>query len=43
MCDLRGVSRWVGFQTRKKQTGIANAAISRELAGCCWSLAMIDD
>ena len=36
-------NRWVRFQTRKKQTGIANAAIARELAGWCWSLAMIDD
>ena len=36
-------TRWVTFQTRKKQTGIANAAIARELAGWCWSLAMIGD
>jgi len=36
-------TRWVTFQTRKKQAGIANAAIARELAGWCWSLAMIGD
>ena len=36
-------TRWVRFQTRKKQAGIANAAIARELAGWCWSLAVIGD
>jgi transposase len=36
-------TRWVGFDTRKKRSVVANAAIARELAGWCWSLAVIDD
>ncbi|MGH3503131.1 MAG: IS110 family transposase [Nocardioidaceae bacterium] len=35
--------RWVGFNARKKRTVVANAAIARELAGWCWSLAILDD
>lgn len=34
--------RWVGFIERKKNSNTANAAIARELAGWCWSLAVID-
>jgi transposase len=35
--------RWQGFITRKKKPVIANVAIARELAGWCWSLAVLDD
>ncbi len=35
--------RWIGFLERKKTPVIANAAIARELAGWCWSLAVLDD
>jgi hypothetical protein len=32
-------TRWAGFDKRKKRAVVANAAIARELAGWCWSLA----
>jgi transposase len=35
--------RWQGFIARKKKPVIANVAIARELAGWCWSLAVLDD
>jgi transposase len=35
--------RWAGFDQRKKRPVVANAAIARELAGWCWSLAVLDD
>jgi transposase len=35
--------RWQSFIDRKKTPVIANAAIGRELAGWCWSLAVLDD
>jgi transposase len=35
--------RWVHFDTRGKRTVVANTAIARELAGWCWSLAVLDD
>jgi transposase len=34
--------RWVHFTDRKKDPVIANVAIARELAGWCWSLAVMD-
>jgi transposase len=34
--------RWVGFITRKKKNTIADVAIARELAGRCWSLAVLE-
>jgi transposase len=34
--------RWQTFIDRKKTPVIANAAIARELAGWCWSLAVLD-
>lgn len=34
-------NRWVNFQARRKRTVVANAAIARELAGWCWSLAVM--
>ena len=35
--------RWVRFIERGKRPTIANIAVARELAGWCWSLAVIDD
>jgi transposase len=35
--------RWVRFIGRRKQSTVANAAIARELAGWCWSLAVMED
>ncbi len=34
--------RWIRFDERKKRSVVANAAIARELAGWCWSLAILD-
>ena len=34
--------RWVHFDARGKRTVVANTAIARELAGWCWSLAVLD-
>jgi len=34
--------RWVRFIDRKKKPTIANVAIARELAGWCWSLAVLE-
>ena len=36
-------TRWVGFDARQKRPVIANVAIARELAGWCWSLAVMPD
>jgi len=35
--------RWVRFDARHKLPVVANTAIARELAGWCWSLAVLDD
>ena len=35
-------ARWVEFTRRRKRPVIANVAIARELAGWCWSLAVMD-
>lgn len=35
--------QWVAFTARKKRPVVANTAIARELAGWCWSLAVMDD
>jgi hypothetical protein len=35
--------RWVRFIEHRKRHNIANIAIARELAGWCWSLAVLDD
>jgi transposase len=35
--------RWVKFIERRKRPTVANVAIARELAGWCWSLAMLED
>ena len=34
--------RWIRFNLRRKRPVIANVAIARELAGWCWSLAIMD-
>lgn len=34
--------RWQGFDARSKRPAVANVAIARELAGWCWSLAVMD-
>lgn len=34
--------RWLRFDERRKRAVVANAAIARELAGWCWSLATLD-
>lgn len=36
-------ARWLRFNERKKRPVVANAAVARELAGWCWSLAVMDD
>jgi transposase len=36
-------NRWISFNLRHKRPVIANVAIARELAGWCWSLAVLDD
>jgi transposase len=36
-------ARWARFDERKKRSVVANAAIARELAAWCWSLAVLDD
>lgn len=35
-------TRWVKYLQRRKKNSIANVAIARELAGWCWSLAIIE-
>ncbi|MFM1729897.1 IS110 family transposase [Prescottella soli] len=35
--------RWVRFLERRKRSTVANVAIARELAGWCWSLAVMND
>jgi len=35
--------RWVRFSDRRKRHVIANVAIARELAGWCWSLAVLEE
>ncbi|MGB7981461.1 MAG: IS110 family transposase [Candidatus Nanopelagicales bacterium] len=36
-------ARWVSFIERKKKNSVANTAIARELAGWCWSLAVLEE
>jgi transposase len=36
-------ARWERFDARAKRPVVANAAIARELAGWCWSLATLDE
>lgn len=41
--NIRLHHQWVAFTARKKRPVVANTAIARELAGWCWSLAVMDD
>lgn len=41
--NRRWHTRWARFGQRHKRPVIANAAIARQLAGWCWSLAVLDD
>jgi transposase len=36
-------ARWDAFRARHKRQVIANVAIARELAGWCWSLAVLEE
>ncbi|PJE17631.1 MAG: transposase [Mycobacterium sp.] len=36
-------NRWLGFDARKKRSVVANVAVARELAGWCWSVAVLPD
>ena len=36
-------ARWVTYLDRKKKFTVANTAIARELAGWCWSLAVLEE
>jgi transposase len=40
--NRRLYARWVNFDARHKLPVVANTAIARELAGWCWSLAVLD-
>ena len=42
-CNQRLHQRWLHFNDRRKDPVIANVAIARELAGWCWSPAVMDD
>lgn len=35
--------RWVSYSARKKKHTVATTAVARELAGWCWSLALLPD
>jgi len=35
-------ARWVSFNLRRKKAAIADVAVARELAGWCWSLALLE-
>jgi transposase len=35
--------RWAAFDARDKRSTVACVAVARELAGWCWSLALLDD
>ncbi len=39
--NLRLHRRWRSFEARGKRRVVANAAVARELAGWCWSLAVM--
>lgn len=40
--NLRLHHRWRSFEARGKRKVVANAAVARELAGWCWSLAVME-
>ena len=35
-------ARWAAFDSRGKRPSVVNVAVARELAGWCWSLAVMD-
>lgn len=39
----RRLHRWVKFIDHRQRPTIANVAIARELAGWCWSLAILEE
>jgi transposase len=41
--DRRLHHRWTSMQARKKKATVIAVAVARELAGWCWSLALMDD
>ena len=41
--NRRLYARWQQFDARGKRPAVANTAIARELAGWCWSLAVLDN
>jgi len=41
--NRRLCARWAAFDARKKRPVVANTAVARELAGWCWSLAVLQD
>jgi hypothetical protein len=41
--NRRLYARWQRFDARGKRPAVANTAIARELAGWCWSLAVLDN
>ena len=42
LANRRLHQRWVSLEARKKTSTIAAVAVARELAGWCWSLAVMD-
>ena len=40
--NQRLAARWAAYDARNKPATVANAAIARELAGWCWSLAVLE-
>jgi hypothetical protein len=42
LANRRLYDRWRRFDARGKRPAVANTAIARELAGWCWSLAVLD-
>ncbi len=42
VANTRLNQRWAGYTRRHKKHTVANTAIARELAGWCWSLAMLE-
>jgi transposase len=41
--DRRLHHRWTTMQARKKRSTVIAVAVARELAGWCWSLAVMND
>jgi transposase len=41
--DRRLHHRWMSMQARKKRSTVVAVAVARELAGWCWSLAVMHD